>query len=103
MLTERFSSMLKPNIAGDVGPTPGRTIKSFLWLVVGVTFFTMVTTYMHTPEAIAINGLYMIGLGGLFAIGGQQLVNAYSKKWGSPAPREEVNVATTTTSKKVKQ
>lgn len=97
--------MLKPNLAGDVGPTPGRKIKSFLWLVAAISFFTWLTTKIQTPEQIAVQGLYMIGAGGLFAIGGQALVDAFGKYTDSKRglPREEVSTVATTTSKKVKQ
>lgn len=95
--------MLKPNLAGDVGPTPGRKIKSFLWLVFSVTAYTWVTTNIHTPDQIAMQGLWVIGGGGLFVIGGQALVDAFAKKWAAPTPIEEVSTeTTTTTSKKVK-
>ena len=88
---------------GDGGGMVGgsRKIKSFLWLVVAISFFTAITTKMGTPDQIAVQGLYMIGAGGLFTIGGQSLVDSIQhwavSKQGTSVEKTTVVESTKTT------
>lgn len=73
-----------------------RKILGFILLVLAVLALVAVVTHLHTPEAIAINALYMIGFGGMFTIGGQALVDAILRsKWGAPSVPSESKVVTT--------
>lgn len=67
---------------GDGGMTPGRKVKSFLWLVVSVLICVYTTTAISAPNDVAIQALWIIGMGGLFTIGGQSLVDSV-EKWAS--------------------
>ena len=69
-----------------------RKLVGYLLLVISVLATLALTTYMGTPEEIAKSGLWVIGAGGLFTIGGQALVDAVSRsRWSvpetSPSPK----------------
>lgn len=54
-------------------------------LVISVLATLALTTFMNTPAEIANAGLWVIGSGGLFTIGGQALIDAVMRsKWGKP-------------------
>lgn len=84
-------------LRNDAGMVPGRKIKGFLWMVLCVTAFTVITTVIGTPEEIATTGLYAIAGGGLFLIGGQSLVDAFAarnERAGRTVKRTEETVVT---------
>jgi len=62
-----------------------RKLVGYLFLVLSVLATLALTTFMVTPEEIAKAGLWVIGAGGLFTIGGQALVDAVTRsKWSTP-------------------
>ena len=64
-----------------------RKLVGYLLLVMSVLATLALTTYMNTPEEIAKSGLWVIGTGGLFTIGGQALVDTVMRsKWGAQPP-----------------
>lgn len=56
-----------------------RKILSFVLLVFGTLATVATTTALHTPENISIQALWVIGIAGLFTIGGQSLVDSVAK------------------------
>ena len=67
---------------GDLKAAPARKVKAFLFTTIGICIFVAMATLLHTPEQIAIHGLYIIGAGSIFTIGGQSLVDSIAK-WRS--------------------
>ena len=69
----------------STGVCKSRKLVGYLLLVMSVLATLSLTTYMNTPEEIAKSGLWVIGVGGLFTIGGQALVDTVMRsKWGAP-------------------
>lgn len=85
---------------GDGGITPGRKVKSFLWLVVSVLICVYTTTKINAPNDVAIQALWIIGMAGLFTIGGQSLVDSI-EKWA--VTRSNVSLERTTSTSEVRK
>lgn len=76
---------------GDGGPHPrgSRKTKAFIWLILGVAFIMWTGAKVAAPEAVVNQGMWIVGLGGLFTIGGQSLVDTVAKAVESRLPRKE--------------
>lgn len=59
-----------------------KKVRSFLFMAVSVIVCVVATTMVHTPDQVAMNALWIIGFGGLFAIGGQSLIDSI-EKWST--------------------
>jgi len=83
---------------GDGGESfKSRKLAGFVILVFSVLATIALATFMKTPEAIADTGLYIIGAGGLFTIGGQALVDALTRsKWSAPSENSSTTTTATT-------
>lgn len=76
-MTDEIKTALMDSCAD--GLTPGRKLKTFLWMVIAVIAVMGIATKIHTPDAIAIQALWIVGGGGLFVIGGQTLIDTVGK------------------------
>lgn len=61
------------------GFTPGRKIKAAMWMSVWLSLSGGVLSYIGTPVEITQYVLAITGFGWLTAIGGQALVDTFSK------------------------
>lgn len=59
--------------------TDSKKVKSFIVMALSIISCVTATTLVHTPDQVAMNALWIIGFGGLFAIGGQSLIDSIEK------------------------
>lgn len=74
--------------------TSSKKVRSFVVMSISVIVCVIATTFAHTPDNVAAQALWIIGFGGLFAIGGQSLIDSI-EKWSTG--RSSISVSTTAT------
>ena len=63
---------------GDHSRLPSRKIKGFVYLSASVLLAMSLATLMKTPVELAVNVIYILGLGGGVLIGGQSWVDRFN-------------------------
>lgn len=76
------------------GFTPGRKIKAAMWMSVWISLSGGVLSYIGTPTEIVQYVLGITGIGWIFAIGGQALVDAVSQGMWNTKPKAATVVNT---------
>jgi hypothetical protein len=80
---------MRENILGS------RKTSGYVIMVLSILANVWLVSKMHTPNEIAIAALYVIAIGGLYAIGGQALVDSIAK-WKSGTFTSTVQATPTT-------
>lgn len=80
--------------------TSSKKVRSFVVMAISIIVCVLATTMAHTPDNVATQALWIIGFGGLFAIGGQSLIDSI-EKWSTG--RSSIAISTTASTETIKK